>query len=52
MEVVHLPTGAVFPAYPYSDLRDLLQSITWIAGMARRPALIFCTQPATPPLAR
>jgi hypothetical protein len=27
MEIVHLPTGAVFHAYPYSDPRDLLQSM-------------------------
>lgn len=27
LEIVHLPTGAVFNAYPYSDPNDLLQSI-------------------------
>ena len=27
LEVVHLPTGAVFCAYPYSDPGDLLQSV-------------------------
>lgn len=27
VEVVHLPTGAVFQAYPYSDPGDLLQSM-------------------------
>jgi hypothetical protein len=27
LEVVHLPTGAVFRAYPYRDPRDLLQSV-------------------------
>lgn len=27
LEVVHLPTGAIFRAYPYSDPRDLLQSV-------------------------
>lgn len=27
VEVVHLPTGAVFRAYPYSNPHDMLQSI-------------------------
>ena len=27
LEAVHLPTGAVFSAYPYSDPDDMLQSI-------------------------
>ena len=27
LEVVHLPTGAVFSAYPYSDPEDMLHSI-------------------------
>jgi hypothetical protein len=34
LEVVHLPTGAVFSAYPYSDPDDMLQSIKvqWATG--------------------
>ena len=27
VEVVHIPTGADFRAYPYSDLDDMLQSV-------------------------
>ena len=27
VEVVHIPTGAVFRAYPYNDLDDMLQSV-------------------------
>ena len=26
-EIVHIPTGAVFQAYPYSDPADMLQSV-------------------------
>jgi hypothetical protein len=31
VEVVHIPTGAVFQAYPYSKPDDILQSVrvTW-----------------------
>ena len=31
MEVVHIPTGAVFQAYPYSKPNDIQQSVrvTW-----------------------
>jgi hypothetical protein len=31
VEVVHIPTGADFRAYPYNDLGDMLQSVkvTW-----------------------
>ena len=34
LEVVHVPTGAVFSAYPYSDPDDMLQSIKvqWRTG--------------------
>jgi hypothetical protein len=34
LEVVHIPTGAVFSAYPYSDPDDMLQSIKvqWRTG--------------------
>jgi len=38
LEVVHLPTGAVFRAYPYSDPRDLLQSVRVNWGRAGVPA--------------
>ena len=27
LEVVHVPTGAVFQAYPYSNPNDMLQSV-------------------------
>ena len=27
LEVVHLPTGAIFRTYPYSDADDMLRSI-------------------------
>ena len=37
LEVAHLPTGAVFRAYPYSDPRDLLQSIRVNWGRAGAP---------------
>ena len=34
LEAVHIPTGAVFSAYPYSDPDDMLQSIKvqWRTG--------------------
>ncbi len=34
LEAVHLPTGAVFLAYPYSDPDDMLHSITVHWGRA------------------
>lgn len=37
LEVVHLPTGAVFRAYPYNDSRDLLQSVRVNWGLTRAP---------------
>jgi hypothetical protein len=27
VEIVHIPTGTDFRAYPYSDLKDMLQSV-------------------------
>ena len=27
VEIVHIPTGTDFRAYPYSDLEDMLQSV-------------------------
>lgn len=38
LEAVHLPTGAVFQAYPYSNPDDLLQSIKVHWGRAGSPA--------------
>ena len=37
LEVVHIPTGAVFSAYPYSNPDDMLESIrvNWSRGSAR-----------------
>ena len=36
LEAVHLPTGAVFSAYPYSDPDDMLQS-SRCSGEPARP---------------
>ena len=36
LEAVHIPTGAVFRAYPYSDPDDVLQSLK--ADWSRAPA--------------
>ena len=38
LEAVHLPTGAVFSAYPYSDPDDMLDSIKVQWGRADSPA--------------
>ena len=38
LEAVHLPTGAVFHAYPYSDPDDMLHSIKVDWGQAGSPA--------------
>ena len=38
VEVVHIPTGADFRAYPYSDLDDMLQSVKVSWGRAGAPA--------------
>ena len=40
LEAVHLPTGAVFRAYPYSDPDDMLHSIKADWGQAGSPASI------------
>ena len=37
LEAVHIPTGAVFRAYPYSDPNDMLRSITVNWGSAGTP---------------
>ena len=36
LEVVHIPTGAVFSAYPYSSPDDMLESVrvNWSPGSA------------------
>ncbi len=38
VEVVHLPTGAVFQAYPYSNPDDVLQSVKVTWGRAGVPS--------------
>ena len=38
VEVVHIPTGSDFRAYPYSDLDDMLQSVKVSWGRAGAPA--------------
>ena len=38
VEVVHIPTGADFRAYPYSDADDMLQSVKVSWGRAGVPA--------------
>ena len=37
VEVVHIPTGAVFQAYPYSKPDDILQSVRLTWGRAGVP---------------
>jgi hypothetical protein len=37
LEVVHLPTGAVFRAYPYVDADDMLRSVQVQWGWAGSP---------------
>ena len=39
LEAVHLPTGAVFSAYPYSNPEDMLRSIQVQWGRAGSPPL-------------
>lgn len=38
LEVVHLPTGAIFRTYPYSDPDDMLRSIRVECGKPGSPA--------------
>jgi len=38
VEVVHIPTGADFRAYPYNDLDDMLQSVKVAWGRDGGPA--------------
>jgi hypothetical protein len=37
LEVVYVPTGAVFQAYPYSNANDMLQSVRVNWGRAGAP---------------
>ena len=37
LEIVHIPTGAVFSAYPYSNPDDMLESVRVIWGRADAP---------------
>ena len=37
LEVLHIPTGAVFRAYPYSNPDDMLQSVKVTWGRAGAP---------------
>lgn len=38
MEALHIPTGAVFHAYPYVKSSDMLQSVTVSWGRAGTPS--------------
>ena len=38
LEVVHIPTGAVFSAYPYSNADDILESVRVNSGRADAPS--------------
>ncbi|MFZ1884325.1 MAG: hypothetical protein WAU53_12200 [Rhodoplanes sp.] len=38
MEALHIPTGAVFHAYPYAKSSDMLQSVTVNWGRAGTPS--------------
>jgi hypothetical protein len=40
VEIVHIPTGAIFSTYPYSDPDDMLRSVTahWRQGDAKMDA--------------
>ena len=44
VEVVHIPTGADFRAYPYSDVDDMLQSVKVSWGRAGAPAGDYAEQ--------
>ena len=46
VEVVHIPTGADFRAYPYSDVDDMLQSVKVSWGRAGAPAESTATTPS------
>ena len=43
-EIVHIPTGAVFQAYPYSDPAGMLQSVRVNWGQAGSPARDYAEQ--------
>ena len=44
VEVVHIPTGGEFRAYPYSDVDDMLQSVKVSWGRAGAPAGDYAEQ--------
>jgi hypothetical protein len=44
VDVVHIPTGAVFQAYPYSDPADMLQSVKVNWGREGAPAINYAEQ--------
>jgi hypothetical protein len=44
LEIVHIPTGADFRAYPYSDVNDMLQSVKVSWGRAGAPAGDYAEQ--------
>ena len=44
VEVVHIPTGAVFLAHPYSNPDDMLQSVKVNWGRAGSPAINYAEQ--------
>jgi len=44
VEVVHIPTGAYFRAFPYSDPDDMLQSVEVKWGRAGPPASDYAEQ--------
>ena len=44
LEVVHIPTGAIFSAYPYSNPDDMLQSVKVTWGRAGAPAVDYAEQ--------
>jgi hypothetical protein len=44
VELVHIPTGAYFRAYPYSDPEDMLQSIEVDWGRASTLASEYAEQ--------
>jgi hypothetical protein len=44
VEVVHIPTGAVFLAYPYSNPGDMLQSVKVNWGRAGSPPINYAEQ--------
>jgi hypothetical protein len=46
LEIVHIPTGAVFQAYPYSNPDDMLQRVKVIWDRAGAPGESIATTPS------